>query len=430
MVAAHQRPNITTRPSPSPPPPTITIDEPYTATDSLHPSLAADAAGDRTFTIVNHCNEAIWYKLTPGSVVNPKTGSDSCRSNADCVRGSSCAIPPNLCFWDVPRPSTNTFRLPSKGSSAKILFSSIDNGIDVVWSGNIGACTSSTCDTTGNTGDCDTQGCGPVGGSPTTLAEFTLQKNNIDYYDVEVINGHSMAVEMTPLVHQMDSARVQSLFNTATSDPYTCGNAGGKTPMTGVGACSWQFTPPSYEYRWVKKGGPSCNASDDGQCPGGTVCGISNNVGMVNRLQRTCGPLLGYWSENQICGIDPDFGAPFFCNQRVPSPNVGLTKRNMLMCDGTLKSCYQSDSDASCCGCANWWNDGANVPSVTDKCLNQNTYWSNAVKPGLLWLKKACPTAYTYPYDDKSSTFVCSSSSSPRTLNTVNYDIHFCADLR
>jgi hypothetical protein len=70
------------------------------------------------------------------------------------------------------------------------------------------------------------------------------------------------------------------------------------------------------------------------------------------------------------------------------------------MCDSGLKSCYQPDSDASCCGCANWWSDGANVPPppATDSCLHQNNYWSNSIKPGLLWLKKACPTAYTYPY--------------------------------
>jgi hypothetical protein len=238
---------------------------------------------------------------------------------------------------DIPRPSTDSFRLPSRGSSSKVVFQSIDNGIDVVWSGNIGACTSGTC--SDNSTYCDAHGCGVIGGSPQTLAEFTLLKNNIDYYDVEVINGHNMAVEMTPKVNSGEytvdngngngngNGKGYAMFNS--SDPYQCGNAGGMKPMTGVGSCSWQFTPPSYEYRWVAAGGAACSSSDDNACSSGTVCGISNNVGHAARFQRTCGAQLGWWSANQVCGIDPNFGAPFYCNETAPAPNVGMTKRNM-----------------------------------------------------------------------------------------------------
>jgi len=398
----------------------LTVDAPYTASDSARGSVS----GDRMFTIYNHCSDTIWYHLTAGSVVNPQRGTDKCNSNNDCIKGSSCVVPPGLCFWDVPRTSAGTYEL-SKGSSSSVIFESVDNGIDVVWSGNIGACTSSTCDFTGATGNCSTEGCHPIGGSPQTLAEFTLQKNNVDYYDVEVINGFDMAVEMTPLISE--SRDIVPLFNA--SDPYQCGNAGGMKPMTGVGSCSWQLTPPSYEYQWVTTGGASCHGNNE--CSNGNVCGISNNVGVAQRLQRTCGRLLGYWSDNQICGIDPNFGAPFYCNDAAPAPNDGLTKRNMLMCDGTLKSCYQRDSSEACCGCGNWWRDGIDVPSLgTQECVHENAYWNKAVKPGLLWLKRACPTAYTYPYDDKSSTFVCQAKWKDTQLNTLNYDIHFCADRR
>lgn len=39
-------------------------------------------------------------------------------------------------------------------------------------------------------------------------------------------------------------------------------------------------------------------------------------------------------------------------------------------------------------------------------------------------MKKACPTAYTYPYDDMSSTFTCKNVIDG--VNSVNYEITFC----
>jgi hypothetical protein len=66
------------------------------------PYVSSDANGaDRTFTIYNHCNNEIWYHLTGGSVVNPHTGTDRCNSNNDCIKGTSCHLPPGLCFWYI-----------------------------------------------------------------------------------------------------------------------------------------------------------------------------------------------------------------------------------------------------------------------------------------------------------------------------------------
>ena len=50
----------------------------------------------------------------------------------------------------------------------------------------------------------------------------------------------------------------------------------------------------------------------------------------------------------------------------------------------------------------------------------------NRALPTLTWLKKACPTAYTYPFDDMSSTFICKNIKNGK--NTVNYEIVFCPD--
>jgi hypothetical protein len=47
--------------------------------------------------------------------------------------------------------------------------------------------------------------------------------------------------------------------------------------------------------------------------------------------------------------------------------------------------------------------------------------------PWIQWMKKACPTAYAYQYDDSSSTFQCGNKNpSSMNTNTVGYTITFC----
>jgi hypothetical protein len=64
---------------------------------------------------------------------------------------------------------------------------------------------------------------------------MTLSATNVDFYDVEIINGVHIGVSMTPV-------------NAAgwSGNPYDCGNPGSKFPRSSMmGACSWDFTPPS-----------------------------------------------------------------------------------------------------------------------------------------------------------------------------------------
>lgn len=152
---------------------------------------------------------------------------------------------------------------------------------------------------------------------------------------------------------------------------------------------------------------------------------MSFNPGHQQLLQLTCGKTLGYWSANQICGIQPDYGAPFYCSDH-PKGQEELTWWNLFACVG-VGSCYQADAPATCCGCVNWNEDGINIPNATytEQCKNQNPNWVEGVKPTLSWLKSACPSAYTYPFDDMSSTFTCSSLE-PSGANVVDYTITFC----
>jgi hypothetical protein len=48
------------------------------------------------------------------------------------------------------------------------------------------------------------------------------------------------------------------------------------------------------------------------------------------------------------------------------------------------------------------------------------------VLPTIAWLKKSCPTCYTYPFDDMSSTFQCTNHKTSATgTNSIPYVITF-----
>jgi hypothetical protein len=333
----------------------------------------------RKFTIVNQCSQTVWYGFLSGF-------------------GSAAIGPDNGNYELAPNGGRSVATIPDAG-----------------WSGVIAGrtnCTDSGCvtaDCGGGKGAC-THGFQP----PATQAEFTIVQNGVDFYDVEVINGVNLPVSVTPTV------------SAAANNPYFCGAPGSVTPSAGLGGCSWDLKPPLAEYNWVENGGNACKSDNDCSSSPGTVCGLSFNPGYQQLLQLKCGRLLGYWSADQICGVQRDYGAPFYCNDPLKGQE-NLINWNLYACVD-IGSCYQQDAASTCCGCVNWDEEGLPVPkspTYTEQCKNRNQVWVDMVKPTLSWLKKACPTAYTYPYDDMSSTFTCNSMSN-EGVNTVEYTITFC----
>jgi hypothetical protein len=237
------------------------------------------------------------------------------------------------------------------------------------------------------------------------LAEFTLVKYGVDFYDVSIINGVNLAMSMTA---------------NAAANGYSCGAAGG--PLDGN---TWHFNPPSNDYVWVSLESPLQGCNSDADCGGGFVCGTSRNPA-GNVFKKSCGTKLGYWTADQICGMNGGMGAPWNC--QLPSGINGWNLQNYLLCSGGTPSCYQNGADATCCGCANWWEIG--VPQVnpgSERCKNTNGFWTSNVLPTLMFLKKGCPDCYTYPYDDMTSTYTCSNGNQGTgTFNTISYDIVFC----
>lgn len=414
----------------------------------------------RTINFVNNCSQAIWFGAVSGS------NSTGCKTTADCQYPSLCnpaaAKGQGQCFYPAPAPANGVYELSASGGTNTVAIT--DSGLEYVWSGNIGGrttCSSGTCttgDCEGGTGACPT---GTGMSQPVSLAEFTMQSKTIDSYDVSILNGTNVGVQILPTT--------SFTFANAFQPPeYNCGSPGKVTQTNGLGNCQWTFDPtgigtpaPSYRYVYVTPTTLS-NTSCTG-CSGapGSVCGLnySKSAGTLNVY---CGTVLGYNTPNQVCSFqntntilpnsNNNVGNAYFdCDAAsgvTSAGNINNTTGNypagtqytnwgLLACpaqpNGDLGTCYNTSADkppstTNCCGCVNWqtYGSGIVVPSDTVTCKNTNTIWSSSVLPGIAFMKLGCPTAYAYPFDDKASSFACMDIGGSRTQNQVNYTITFC----
>lgn len=380
----------------------------------------------RTINLVNNCNFAVWWSMVGGAI----SGTPACTSNADCPSGSTCNTSSKICYYNNYGAKTGGYLLTQNGGTASteiIQTLASQRGDNVLWKGLISAstqcsgtkCQNNDCQNNGGTTSC---AAGVGFQQPATEAEFTLMltgASRVDTYDISNVNGFSMPIAMST--------------NQSASE-YNCGSAGNNVAVGNLKACNFaNVTPPTQMYYWVTDNG-ACTAQNT--CSNsGEICGLAF-VPTSNSFAKKCGDFLGYWAANQICQTEPGFKSPFgdnfTCTQVLasPFPAKTYTLTQLLKCSPPnstaplFNSCYLSYSGYSskeltqCCGCTNW--PGIATPSESCPVGQTDSQWTTYVQPLIQWMKKACPTSYSYPFDDKASTFQCTSSSS------TEYTITFC----
>lgn len=424
--------------------------------------ISNSGSGVRTFTFVNNCGFQVWFGLVSSNV-----NGNGCKSSKDCTYPSICNPSANkgagYCFYPAPAPANGVYQLDTSGPSKTNTATITDYGFQYVWSGNLAGrttCTSSSCATAdcgGGTGACPT---GVGFDQPASLGEFTLQRKTIDSYDISILNGTNIGIQVTPTT-------THTFANDFSPVEYNCTSPGKATQTNGLGNCTWTFDPtasptpqPAFRYRYVTAtSNLGCN--DSTSCPGGTVCGLNYDK-TAGTLNSYCGTLLGYNTPNQVCSykntntVLPNSGnnvgnTYFSCDSASGITSVGNaygTKGNyptgtsysnwaLLSCQAQpnmdLNTCFNTSanppaSTTNCCGCVNWatYGSGIVVPVDTIACVKNDTTWYNNVLPGIVFMKLGCPTAYSWPFDDKSSSFGCDDIGGSNTTNAVNYTITFC----
>lgn len=419
---------------------------PATTTASTSTTIVTTITNQRTMTFTNQCNFPVWFSLNGSAIPN----SPNCPTTA-CPDGSTCNTGSHLCYWNNASPSTGSYALTTtdagRTATVDIIGSLATGSSDTLWSGNFSAstlCSGSSCGQAacGNHGG--TTSCAPGVGfnQPATQAEITMltvESSGTDTYDVEVINGFHIPIKMTP---------------NQTANNYSCGVPGNEVAANNFGACDWtnanplnSNSSPVNKYFWVTSTGTACLS--------GNTCATSGEkCGLDIDLNPVCGDFLGYFSANQLCAINSKFTSPFgdgfSCSQNLNSPFPASTYplSQLLACpvpagstgplfnSGYLNytsGVYTSTELTQVCGCVNWWdvagiaaNSNNNDPTFICQSSNSSNagatlqvdpQWTSLVQPTIQWMKQACPSAYTYPFDDKSSTFTCTQP---------DYTVTFC----
>lgn len=436
--------NGTPYPNPSCGTPNVAY-ESYTPV-ALPVNIVTPQGQPRIFTVLNKCAESVWVGISGGGFAGT---ADNCPS------GTTFESTTSECYWNNPTPSTGSYALSTGQTSVfTIPANSYQSSTDVMWSGGLTArlnCNSVTgiCDI----GTCTTPGVpslacriGQSFAVPSTNVEFTLLQNGVDTYDVQVITGLSVPTSMAP-----------SVTFTSDTDPYNCGTPGSpqqqSTSVRTLFASPWTFSPsvvnniPTAAYNLVSGSVTTNTLCQTGTCTTG-VCGYtrdatSQGLSPLN-YQLSCGTLLSHISGDGVWKLNPDTSvsesniAPFNFYAVVESSGGADANTNLYPtwrfyeCNnpgvaggGFPGSPYQSStgSNANSCGCTNW----AGIASPNAPCQFTNAAWTNQVEPTITWFKQACPTCYSYPYDDPASTFQCHSNASPTNpANAVNYTITFC----
>lgn len=280
------------------------------------------------------------------------------------------------CFWSLDLKDHL-----SPGETSMVEIEEQDES-EVVWSGNMYGIKSPYMKDICPEGKCKAFQ-GPTG--TVTLAEFTMLKEGITYFDVSNIHGVSTPTSMGPT--DKSGARENDLYREGTP-----------------GDCSWNFIPPiDYRTYLIEVKNPTSSCSTDDQCQQDQVCGSYFENG--SPLYNVCGTFFGYMNAHTNC-IAGSVGYPFFCENY----------HSLYACSGMYsQSGYSNiDNGPGVCGCIDY-EDIEVRPSFP--CKNTNPLWEDKAYRWIQYIKKACPSAYTYQYDDSTSTF---------TSTSDEFEIIFC----
>jgi hypothetical protein len=267
-----------------------------------------------------------------------------------------------------------------------------------------------------------------------------------DYYDVSNINGVNFAVQFNPPASMASSA-----------NPYTCGAAGSTTTQPGtvgtLARATWAFgasgasLPPGASldgdpssYFWMVDNSTSNPCTTQAYCAPAT-CGF--RVGDVSSAYtfatRSCGQPIAWLTANSIWGKNKTATnvAPFLFNASFSytggtvsvgdlqlyinnsySSHIVTTQPLPLACGGVMWGATEAPGPTGNPS----WNVGKNLTYPNQLVQNANENWLTYVLPTILWLKQACPTCYTWPFDDMASTFTCTETgATPALVYTVKF---------
>lgn len=340
------------------------------------------------------------------------TGQECCNFYAE---GSSYNSNTNLCYYALDGKQSHVVQ--GDGNQTQFTYTYLDRKI--VLSGNFAF------------GSLET------GTSPM---EFTMlginQDGSIpqDTYDVSFINLINAPMMMIPV-----AADGTTLNTNNDTSGYTCGAPGAPTGSSYARGslrdygCAYDYASrftstdsnvSNIRFNTVANGGAVC--SDEGNCSNTEVCGLSYDSVNGNNDTPTCGKRIGYWTYTSLCGASNNSFESIHMD-------INCSRDSQQATCPSMSSGWLGDV-GNTCGVVNWdtnysTTNLSGIPNTINTAVTPyvNADFASHVQPVLAPIKQACPTGYSYQFDDPFSTFQCSTQANTTyKYNMTNYEIHLC----
>jgi len=415
------------------------------------------AYAQHTVTINNYCSETIWVGAFP-NVQSVTVGG----MNVTTLGG-----------WEMTANQSGTVMVPGSWSGrfwARTGCNFNNSGVcdnQTVKVNNVDRIIANCCDTGGCTGAGGKYvlNCVQTGLPPSTLAELTVVASGQDSYDVSMVDGGNISVEIIPSSSTYTCTGNGKCINTLNlpgKNSATCSTDSDCYPLFGDGY-KWKCDPnmklcvnPFF------CGSPGCTdtsgCAPDGIAASnlpssswtGTDLAVSQSSCLselvLNSDQNQGSTYVGCFAPQKFCrkacSADGDCGPPYtfncgssgYCEESQSNPAVlgadcdstvaangqtsATTKEQLWACTGVnAGSCFSSGTNANCCGCPSWapgYPNGA--------CLaGNNPSWQSVAQPVQSIFNDSSPTTYTFPYDDTIKLFMCEAATGQTTAYTVNF---------
>lgn len=373
-----------------------------------------------------------------------------CATDSDCGSGAGCNTATHLCYYVLPTassaPQPFNWKL-AKGQSAEfcldpasVTWRGKQIPSEVWWSGGVFARTGCQPDGTNCvTGECNAKAnsdcpVGKGGNNPVTIAEFTLQREATDFYDISVINGANVSEKMKPIP-------APTAAPGAVPPDYWCQAPGSTTSPVANSGCSWDFgkyvaavpypnlnskadytpqllhssvqcstkstlngCPKGYTCTGAPgacikpcatdndcEGELSCQPASNGhkycQCSGGKDDCSGNNycgtdfipgIGPGQVFLQQCGSFAGWWSVDDLCANAANKVGPFDCGKLIPDGDR-KSRTNLASLYGcTIRGSLSPGNGTSCYN----KDDAAKYPKT---CCGCATYDQGPGSLGQFW---------------------------------------------
>lgn len=303
-----------------------------------------------------------------------------------------------------------------------------------------------TC-ATGNCTDAagkSSQGCATSGKDSPTVAELFMRSlaDGPDYYDVSMVDGANVPVELSPDPDTYDMTTPDAVTNPkkvascSTDADCIISNNDGTKDTSWVCSTRNDGTKGKCINRLVC-GSPGC-VSDcatygfgltEKSSWGGRDLAVTKDACPQSLELMVNGVYVGCLSPKDACSDGTAYQKTTLqCGTHIDGQDSYV---EMFRCTGkNADTCYKAGASATCCGCPDWsFAKGVG-------CVNTNPYWTTKVGPAATTpeelyrvFHKASPSSYTFPFDDKNALFTCKGhpkdALNPNGVG-VNYTITFC----